>query len=143
MWNHVYLQFSVLKYIKKSVASRVREVTFPLYSALVRSHVKYHVPFWAAQFKRDRELLQRVQRRAKKMVRGLEHLLYGDRLRDLGLFSVEERRRSRDLINAYKYLKGRSHVDGTWLPLVVPISRTREHGQKLEHRKLIPSRELG
>ena len=60
-------------------------------------------PFWAAQFKRDRELLQRVQWRAKKMVRGLEHLSYEDRLRDLGLVSVEKRRLRGDLISAHKY----------------------------------------
>ena len=122
----------ILGCIKRSMASRLREVILHLYSALVRPHLEYCIQTLSPQYRRDINLLESVQRRSTKMIQGIEQLSYKDRLRELELFSLEKRKLQCDLVVAFQYLKGSCRKDGDGLLSRVCDDRTRGNGFKLK-----------
>ncbi|PKU40661.1 hypothetical protein llap_9028 [Limosa lapponica baueri] len=123
----------ILGCTKRSMASRSREVMLPLYSTLVGPCLEYCVQLWGLQHRKDMDLLERVQRRATEVVRGMEHLTYENMLRELGLFRLEKRKPQGDLIVAFQDLRGAYRKDGDSLFSRACCNRTRSNGFKLKH----------
>ena len=78
----------VLGCIERSVDSRWKEETLSPCSVLVRPCLEFHVKMWSSLQRRVMDLLECIQRRVAKVIQGMEHLSYEDRLRELGLFSL-------------------------------------------------------
>ncbi|KAJ7421200.1 hypothetical protein WISP_43811 [Willisornis vidua] len=121
------LNVAILAYIKNNVASRIREVLVPQYSALVRPHLKFCVQFWATHYQRDIEVLE--------LVKGLEHKSCEEWLREMRLFSLEKRRFRGDLIALYNYLKGDCGKVGLSLYSQAAIDRRGGHSLTLHQER--------
>ncbi|XP_059578763.1 RNA-directed DNA polymerase from mobile element jockey isoform X1 [Alligator mississippiensis] len=120
-----------LSCISRCMTNRSKEVILPLYRALVRPQLEYCVQFWAPHFKRDVDNLERVQRRATRMVKGLQAKPYEERLENLDLFSLCKRRLRGDLVAAYKFIMGAQKGIGEVLFTKAPPGVTRNNGHKL------------
>ena len=112
------------------MASGSREIILALYSALVRPHLESYIQLWSPQHKKDTELLERVQRRATKIIQGLEYLSYEERLRELRLFSLEKRRLRGDLLAVFQHLKGAYRKDRENIFSRACGDKTRSNGFK-------------
>ena len=102
-----------------------------LYNSYVRPHLEYCVQAWCPYLKKDIAELEKVQRRATKLVPSLRNLPYEDRLRSLNMYSLFCRRVRGDLIEAYKLMTGKEKVDSSQFFLPATVKSTRGHAMKL------------
>ena len=124
----------ILGLICRKMGARLKEVVVPLYQALVRPHLEYAVQFWRPFLKKDINLLEKVQRRATRVVSNLRSVDYSERLSILNLFSLERRRDRGDLIETFKILNGIDKIGHSVFELCND-SVTRGHNFKLRKPK--------
>jgi hypothetical protein len=100
----------MLAMISRTISYKTPQVLTRLYKSLVRPHVEYCTAAWSPYYVKDRDLIERVQRRFTRMVPGLAKLEYADRLKRLGLWTLEERQTRADLLEVYKIVNGLSSI---------------------------------
>ena len=101
-----------------------------LYKSLARPHLEYGSSVWSVIFKKDAIQLENVQRRATKLIPNISNLSYENRLKHLGIPSLQYRRLRADIIQTYKIQKEIDCVDKNKL-FPPRISNTRGHQQKI------------
>lgn len=105
-----------------------------LYKTYVRPHLEYAIQAWCPWTAGDKEVLEAVQRRAVKAVSNLRGKSYVERLRELEMDTLEERRKRGDLLQAYRILSGKDNVSpATWFQC---DSKARKRG---DQKKLLVS----
>ena len=103
----------VLAMIRREFFNTSKELFVFLYTTYVWPHLEYCVPIWSPSLAKDIDALEKVQKRATKMVRGLGNLPYEQRLKSLDLYTLFCRRQRGDLIEVYKILNGYYDIDPT------------------------------
>lgn len=102
-----------------------------LYKTLVRPHVEYCTASWMPHYKKDKELIERIQHRFTRLVVGMKGRPYEERIEVLGLWSLEERRNRSDLIEVYKMSAGLSRLRLDTFFELNAFGITRGHSLKL------------
>ena len=121
----------ILGLIKKTVTTK-NETTIPLlYMTLVRPLLEYANVVWGPHYRGDQQLVEKVQKRATKMIENLQHLPYDVRLRYLNLPSLLHRRRRGDMIMAFKIMTGRVRLNKSELFNLRENNVTRGHRYKI------------
>ena len=120
----------VLGFIFRSFEYRSKEIIIPLYKSLVRPHLEYAIQFWCPYYCKDIDILERVQRRATKLIVNMRNLPYEERLKRLGLQTLKTRRLRGELIEVFKILNNIDLVNPGLLSLA-PHGITRNNGLKL------------
>jgi hypothetical protein len=115
------------------------ETTVPrLFTTMVRPHLEYGNSIWHPRFRRDKVEVEKIQRRATKLVPNLKHLPYENRIRVLSLPSLEYRRRRGDMLQVFKIMNGIDRINPGIFFSENSESSTRGHDQKFvkKHARL-------
>ena len=101
----------VLSQVTRSFHFRDRNIFLKIYKMYVRPHLEFASPAWSPWLEGDIEILENVQKRFVKMVSGLHGTTYGEKLKELRILSLRNRRLYFDLVETFKCIRGYSKVD--------------------------------
>lgn len=128
----------ILGMIKRTIISREKEIILQLYKTLVRPHLEYCVQAWSPYLRQDIDKLEKVQRRATKMIKGFSKFTYDERLKKCELTTMERRRIRGDLIETYKIVTGRDTISANKLFDFSRYDGTRGHKYKVYKKSAGP-----
>ena len=131
----------VLGMIRRTMVSRDKDVILKLYKSLVRPHLEYCVQVWSPSLKRDIKIIEKVQRRATKMIKGMHCLSYDERLLRCRLTTLERRRIRGDLILTYNILNKHVNVNSDKFFTIASTNNTRGHHQKIFKKRTGPMKQ--
>ena len=103
----------------------------PLYKAIVRPHLEYCIQAWNPHLRKDVDMLEKIQRRATKLIPELRDLTYEERLKECGLTTLETRRLRGDQIEVFKILNGYENIDSNIFFEIKESKITRGHNYTL------------
>ena len=121
----------MLGFISRNVGHRSKEVIKTLYNAYVRPHLEYCVQVWSPHYQKDLVMLEKVQRRATRLISGFKRLDYETRLRELNMFSLQRRYKRGDMIEVFKILTGLDNLKFDDL-FELDVDGRRGHSKKLK-----------
>ena len=117
----------IIGLIRINITCRVKELIIPLHKAIVRPYLEYCIQIWRPHRKKDIQTLERIQRRATKMIPELRDLSYAERLKECGLTTLETRRLRRDQIEVFKIMNAYEDIHRNMFFSLKKDSRTTGH----------------
>ncbi len=122
---------AVLGQLARGIHNRDRNIFLRLYQQYVRPHLEFASPAWSPWQEGDKECLEKVQRRAVGMIASLKSRDYSERLKELGLTTMEERRHQPDMVQVYKIVNGVGGVNSAqWFEMAENARILRTFGSK-------------
>ena len=120
----------VLGFIASNFRYKNKKLILPLYKSIVRPHLEHAVKFWSSNLRRDIDKIEKIQRTATKMIPEIRNHSYYQRIQDLDLISLVQRRLRGQLIEVFKYLNEFTTASARGLFDYEINDRTRNNGEK-------------
>jgi hypothetical protein len=123
--------------IRRTFNTRRQDILLRVYKALVRPHLEFCTPAWSPLYKKDAQLLEKVQHRFTRLIPELKSLPYSDRLSRLGITTLEERRNRADLLEMFKMYRQLSSIPFNRFFQLDSEHKTRGHSAKVSKQRCL------